>query len=68
MYLGMLGVLLGEALFFGSPRLLTYAAAMALGFHAFVLLYEERALERRFGESYRSYRETVPRWIPRRPR
>jgi protein-S-isoprenylcysteine O-methyltransferase Ste14 len=32
-----------------------------------VLLYEEPSLERRFGESYRTYRRATPRWIPRRP-
>lgn len=68
MYLGVLAVVVGEALFFESLRLLQYAAALAAGFHLFVVLYEEPALRRQFGESYRRYLETVPRWIPRRPR
>ena len=28
-------------------------------------LVEEWALERRFGDDYRSYKTNVPRWIPR---
>jgi protein-S-isoprenylcysteine O-methyltransferase Ste14 len=33
--------------------------------HRFVIRYEEVALERRFGEAYRRYKQNVPRWIPR---
>jgi len=47
--------------------LLTGFAFAALT-HAFVVLYEEPTLERRFGESYRRYRGSVNRWIPRAPR
>ena len=31
----------------------------------YIPLVEERALEERFGESYREYKKNVPRWIPR---
>jgi len=31
----------------------------------FVPLYEERDMERRFGEEYREYCRRVPRWLPR---
>ena len=68
MYLGVVSVVVGEALFFESLRLLQYAAALVAGFHLFVVLYEEPALRRQFGESYARYLGTVPRWIPRRPR
>ena len=37
-------------------------------FHLFVVLYEEPTLEAKFGEAYARYRQTVPRWLPRRPR
>src|SRR5215472_17211738 len=67
-YLAALLVVLGEAWLFMSPRLLVYAAAMAVFCHLFVTGYEERRLARRFGDSYLEYRRTVPRWIPRRPR
>ena len=29
--------------------------------------YEEKLLEARFGESYRSYREQTGKWLPRMP-
>jgi protein-S-isoprenylcysteine O-methyltransferase Ste14 len=60
-------VLLGEAALFGSTGLLIWAGGFFLVNHAFFLLYEEPALERRFGESYLEYKRTVPRWIPRLP-
>jgi protein-S-isoprenylcysteine O-methyltransferase Ste14 len=68
MYVGVVSVLLGEALLFASSRLLTYAVAAFTFFFLFVLLYEEPTLGEKFGESYRRYRERVPRWIPRAPR
>jgi protein-S-isoprenylcysteine O-methyltransferase Ste14 len=67
MYVAVLSVLAVEAIAFGSLRLVLYAALVALGFHLFVLLYEEPTLARTFGESYRAYREAVARWVPRLP-
>lgn len=67
MYVGVLTTLCGHALFFGSRALLVYLACVFTGFHLFVTLYEEPSLERRFGESYRRYRASVPRWLPRPP-
>lgn len=62
MYNGVLAVLLGEAWFFGSMSLLTYAGTALVVFHLVVVLYEEPALETKFGESYVRYRRSVPRW------
>lgn len=67
MYVGMLSVVLGEALLFGAPALAGFAAVAFVFFHLFVMLYEEPTLEAKFGEAYARYRRTVPRWIPRRP-
>ena len=65
MYVSVLLVLLGESILFKNLRLLRYAGIMAVGFHLFVLLYEEPALRNKFGASYEEYCRTVPRWIPR---
>lgn len=65
MYLGVLAVLLGESLLLDSAALLIYTAVVFLGFHLFVIGYEEPRLRRRFGEEYMEYRGRVPRWFPR---
>ncbi len=65
MYLGVLFLLMGEVIFFGSLLLILYTALVFLCFHIFVVVYEEPHLRARFGDSYRRYRESVPRWIPR---
>jgi protein-S-isoprenylcysteine O-methyltransferase Ste14 len=67
MYVGMLLILLGEALFFESRRLLVWAAVWWLAVHLFVLVYEEPTLARSFGDSYARYRRAVRRWVPGRP-
>ena len=68
MYVGVASVVWGEALLFGSGALAGFAAGVCLAFHAFVTLYEEPSLRRRFGESYLRYCSAVPRWLPRLPR
>jgi protein-S-isoprenylcysteine O-methyltransferase Ste14 len=67
MYVGVVSVLLGEALLFASIAMLIYAAGFFALAHLFVILYEERTLRRRFGEAYEQYARAVPRWLPRRP-
>ena len=65
MYIGVVAAIVGQALLFGSALLLQYAALVWLFFFAFVVLYEEPALRRRFGSSYQDYRANVRRWWPR---
>jgi protein-S-isoprenylcysteine O-methyltransferase Ste14 len=65
MYVGVEFLIVGEAIFFGSWRLLEYAAVVGVGFCLFVLLYEEWALRKKFGAAYEEYCKTVPRWIPK---
>jgi protein-S-isoprenylcysteine O-methyltransferase Ste14 len=65
MYLGVLAVLAGEACLFWSRGLAIEAAAVCLGIHLFVHLYEEPTLARRYPEEYPRYKSHVPRWLPR---
>jgi protein-S-isoprenylcysteine O-methyltransferase Ste14 len=65
MYVGLVIVLVGEALWSWSTLLLTYAAAVALAFHLRVLIYEEPKLTELFGRDFLDYRQRVSRWIPR---
>jgi protein-S-isoprenylcysteine O-methyltransferase Ste14 len=66
-YVGVVLVVVGEALLTGRVVLFAYAALLAVGYHLFVSYYEEPTLGRLFGESYARYRGAVPRWLPRRP-
>lgn len=65
MYVAVVSAVLGQALLFGSLWLLAYAAAAWAITTAFVMLYEEPELKRRFGAEYAKYRQGVGRWIPR---
>ena len=65
MYIGVALVIVGESVIFRSLHLVLYAAAMLTIAHTFVVLYEEPALRRQFGDSYDEYVRTVPRWVPK---
>jgi protein-S-isoprenylcysteine O-methyltransferase Ste14 len=65
-YVAVVSLVVGQALVFGSGAVLAYAAVLAVGFHLFVVLYEEPTLRRQFGEEYEAYCREVPRWFPRR--
>jgi protein-S-isoprenylcysteine O-methyltransferase Ste14 len=67
MYLGVGSVVLGEAILFGSAALGVYLAVLALAWHLFVVFWEEPSLARTFGDEYRTYLASVPRWLPRFP-
>jgi len=65
MMIGVMLILLAEAL-------LLQSWGIAIWFVVFLLLnliylprVEEKGLEQRFGEDYRQYKAHVPRWIPR---
>jgi protein-S-isoprenylcysteine O-methyltransferase Ste14 len=65
MYVGGLGVLFGFGLYLHSLSVLGFSAIVSFVIHFFVLCFEEPDLEERFGASYRDYKESVNRWIPR---
>ena len=63
MYVGVLAVILGQALYYGAVSVALYACAVLAGFELFVRFYEEPTLRRLFGEQYEDYCRKVPRWI-----
>ena len=65
MILGVITVLLGESITFGSWSILTWAALFFLINTVYFIFSEEPGLEKRFGDEYREYKRKVPRWIPR---
>jgi protein-S-isoprenylcysteine O-methyltransferase Ste14 len=67
MYLGAIGVLLGSALMVGSVAIVLLAIGFWVFTESLVLLYEEPALEERFGPAYLEYKSRVYRWVPRIP-
>jgi protein-S-isoprenylcysteine O-methyltransferase Ste14 len=67
MYLGFAAGWIGLWIVFGHANIaaIAWVAAVALGIHLFVLLYEERVLDSKFGSEYEEYRRNVRRWWPR---
>ena len=65
MIIGVLTVLLGESIAILSIKIGLWALIFFIINHVYFKIYEEPILERRFGESYKEYKENVPRWIPR---
>lgn len=65
MYIAVVTLILGQAALFADIRLLGYAAVVWLGFHLFVVLYEEPVLRGEFPAEYPAFAAAVPRWLPR---
>lgn len=63
--LGWIFILYGEVVFARSVPLLVYALVLSLCVHFWVVGFEEPSLEDKYGEEYRRYKKSVPRWIPR---
>jgi protein-S-isoprenylcysteine O-methyltransferase Ste14 len=64
-YISVIAMVLGEALILGDTAVLFYVVILAVGFHIFVLAYEEPTLRAKYGAEFESYCALVPRWIPR---
>jgi len=65
MYVAVVTILLGEAIFFLSWPVLVEAGVFFVLANLFILFYEEPTLRRTFGESYDRYKASVGRWIPK---
>lgn len=63
MYVGVLLILTGEAVYFLSVYLFVYTLFAFAAFYGFVVFYEEPYLKKVFSEEYISYCSKVRRWI-----
>lgn len=63
MYIGVLLVIIGQALRQRSVSVCWWAAGMWIGFHNRVIGFEEPHLMEKHGEEYEQYCEEVPRWF-----
>ena len=64
MIIGVISILIGEALYFNNIPILIWAMLFFVINTINFELIEERRLETRFGDSYLDYKEAVHRWIP----
>ena len=62
MYVAVGSVILGQAFALPSAALLAYLGLFFVTVASFVRLYEEPALEARFGDEYTGYKKEVPAW------
>ncbi len=65
MITGVLFIMIAEAVYFNSLGLALWAALFFAINTVYLVVSEERGLEKRFGETYLRYKENVPRWLPR---
>jgi protein-S-isoprenylcysteine O-methyltransferase Ste14 len=63
MYLATTGLYLGVTLLVDTPWPLVWLLPMLLVLHWGVVRREERYLEAKFGEPYRTYKSRVRRWV-----
>ncbi|MBQ1613813.1 MAG: isoprenylcysteine carboxylmethyltransferase family protein [Selenomonas sp.] len=64
MILGILFILLSEALLFSSCCIFIYALIFFVINCVYFKTVEEKRLLERFGQDYRAYRDSVPMWLP----
>ncbi len=62
-YLGMLLILLGEAILLGSIITFIFPLLFIISTNVAVIPIEEKMLEKRFGKKYLDYKNKVGRWI-----
>ena len=65
MYVALVAIVVGQALWLGSSALAIYAVVLLVLFHLRVVGYEEPQLVKLFGVEFAAYRQGVPRWLPR---
>lgn len=63
---GVMLILFGESLLFGSSSLVVFTLGFVAVNLIYIPLFEEPGLRHRFGTEYNEYIQHIPRWFPRR--
>ena len=63
MYLGVMLILIGEAIITSSVNIWIYAVIVFIAFNVFIVVHEEPRLRKDFGGEYLKYCQNVRRWI-----
>jgi protein-S-isoprenylcysteine O-methyltransferase Ste14 len=63
MYIGVILVLIGEAIFFQSISLWLYSFGIFIVFNCFIFFLEEPRLRKDFKEEYDEYCKKARRWV-----
>ncbi len=63
MYVGVMGLLVGESTFTQSSPLWIYSILIFSAFNFYIIFFEEPRLKRDFGNEYGEYCERVRRWL-----
>jgi len=63
MYLGMMSILLGVAIFLGSLIAFAFPIIFVMIMERRFIPLEEKNLEKKFGNQYIDYKKRVRRWI-----
>ena len=64
MYVDIIIIIAGLALYTGSVLLAIYGCVLACVFYLRVVFGEEQFLSKQFGKQWSEYVNTVPRWLP----
>ena len=68
MYGGVVMVMIGQGLLFGSRGVVIYGVCWLVAFMVFERTIDDPFIIKRMGRTYEEYVKSVPGWIPRRPR
>ena len=68
MYGGVVMVMIGQGLLFGSRAVAIYGVCWLAAFLIFERTIDDPFIIKRMGKPYEDYLKSVPGWIPRRPR
>lgn len=63
MYVGVMGLLIGESVFTQSSVLWVYSILIFAAFNLYIVFFEEPRLRRDFGKEYGEYCAKVRRWM-----